>query len=224
MCQLDLVLKYLPLIIFIYPILSWVDSRKRFSHNAKFYSDRASSVKKYEEECKRDGVKDHEKSAFAQALAGTDKLGYRDIDIIKLKFSDRLFVMIGKIQKIRNKLTIEKLNNKDVFVSRKTLKTLQFRPVWYFIMYFSSVPIFISNSLLIVLFKKLGWNLILVDVTTYSLIQWGAILLGIGVAVSAAMKFINNDVLLSLVKEDKMVVSQDEFQRILTQERESLEN
>lgn len=224
MCQLDLVLKYLPLIIFIYPILSWVDSRKRFSHNAKFYSDRASSVKKYEEECKRDGVKDHEKSAFAQALAGTDKLGYRDIDIIKLKFPDRLFVMIGKIQKIRNKLTIEKLNNKDVFVSRKTLKTLQFRPVWYFIMYFSSVPIFISNSLLIVLFKKLGWNLILVNVTTYSLIQWGAILLGIGVAVSAAMKFINNDVLLSLVKEDKMVISQDEFQRILTQERESLEN
>lgn len=221
---MDLVLKYLPLIIFIYPILSWVDSRKRFSHNAKFYSDRASSVKKYEEECKRDGVKDHEKSAFAQALAGTDKLGYRDIDIIKLKFPDRLFVMIGKIQKIRNKLTIEKLNNKDVFVSRKTLKTLQFRPVWYFIMYFSSVPIFISNSLLIVLFKKLGWNLILVNVTTYSLIQWGAILLGIGVAVSAAMKFINNDVLLSLVKEDKMVISQDEFQRILTQERESLEN
>jgi len=43
--QLDLILKYMPLIIFIYPILSWLDSRKRFSHNAKFYSDRASSVK-----------------------------------------------------------------------------------------------------------------------------------------------------------------------------------
>lgn len=221
---MDLILKYLPLIIFIYPILSWVDSRKRFSHNAKFYSDRASFVKKYEEECKRDGVKDHEKSVFAQALAGTDKLGYRDIDIIKLKFPDRLFVMIGKIQKIRNKLTIEKLNNKDIFVSRKTLKTLQFRPVWYFIMYFSSIPVFISNSLLIVLFKKLGWKLILVDVITFSFIQWGAIVLGIGVAVSAAMKFINNDILLSLIKEDKMVISQDEFQRILTQERESLEN
>jgi len=50
-CSLDLVLKYLPLIIFIYPILSWLDSRKCFSHNAKFYADRASSVKKYEEEC-----------------------------------------------------------------------------------------------------------------------------------------------------------------------------
>ena len=35
-CQLDLVLKYLPLIIFIYPVLSWLDGRKRFSHNAKF--------------------------------------------------------------------------------------------------------------------------------------------------------------------------------------------
>ena len=109
--QLDLVLKYLPLIIFIYPILSWVDSRKRFSHNAKFYSDRASSVKQYKEECSRDGVQGYEKSAFAQALAGTDKLGYRDIDIIKLKFPDHFFIMISKIQKIRDKITIEKLNN-----------------------------------------------------------------------------------------------------------------
>jgi hypothetical protein len=58
---LDLVLKYLPLIIFIYPILSWLDSRKRFTHNAKFYSDRAVSVKRYEEECSRESIKDHEK-------------------------------------------------------------------------------------------------------------------------------------------------------------------
>ena len=214
----------MPLIIFIYPILSWLDRRKRFTHNAKFYSDRASSVKKYEEECSRDGVKDHEKSAFAQALAGTDKLGYRDIDIIKLKFPDHFFTMIGKVQKIRNKITIEKLDNKDVFVSRKTLRTLRFRPAWYFIMYFLSVPIFISNNLLIILFNELGWNLILVDMITYSLIQWGAIVLGIGVAVSAAMRFINNDVLLSLIKEDNMVISQDEFQRVLAQENDSLEN
>lgn len=221
---LDLILKYLPLIIFIYPILSWIDSRKRFTHNAKFYSDRAISVKRYEEECSRNGVKNHEKSAFAQALAGTDKLGYREIDIIKVKFPDRFFVMIGKIKKIRNKITIEELNDKDVFVSRKSLKTLEFRPIWYFFMYFFSVPIIISNNLLILLFKKFGWSMILVDATTYSFIQWSALLLGIGVAISAAIKFINNDVLLSLIKGDKMVVSQDEFQRILTQELEPLEN
>ena len=59
---MDLILKYLPLIIFIYPILSWVDSRKRFTHNAKFYSDRAVSVKKYEEECSREGIKQAMKS------------------------------------------------------------------------------------------------------------------------------------------------------------------
>jgi len=202
----------------------WLYFFPLFTHNAKFYSDRASSVKKYEEECGRNGAKDYEKSAFAQALAATDKLGYRDIDIIKLKFPDRFFVMIGRIQKIRNKITIEKLDNKDVFVSRKTLRTLRFRPAWYFIMYFLSVPIFISNNLLIILFNELGWNLILVDMITYSLIQWGAIVLGIGVAVSAAMRFINNDVLLSLIKEDNMVISQDEFQRVLAQENDSLEN
>lgn len=221
---MDLVLKYLPLIIFIYPILSWLDSRKRFTHNAKFYSDRASSVKKYEEECSRDGIKYHEKSAFAQALAGTDKLGYRDIDIIKFKFPDRFFVMIGKIKKIRNKITIEEFNDKDVFVSRKTLKTLEFRPIWYFFMYFSSAPIISSNSLLILLFKKFGWNIILVDATTYSFIQLGALLLGVGVAISAAIKFINNDVLLSLIKKEKMVMSKEEFQIVLNQENEPLEN
>ncbi|MHA3083245.1 hypothetical protein ACX1NX_08760 [Acinetobacter sp. ANC 5383] len=220
---MDLILKYLPLIIFIFPILSWLDSRKRFLHNAKFYSDRASSVKKYEEECSRVGIKDHEKSAFAQALAGTDKLGYRDIDILKFKFPDRFFVMIGKIKKIRNKITIEELDGKDVFVSRKTLKTLEFRPIWYFFMYFSSVPIISSNSLLILLFKKFGWNIILVDATTYSFIQWGALLLGVGVAISAAINFINNDVLLSLIKKEKMVMSKEEFQIVLNQQNESLE-
>lgn len=90
---MDLVLKYLPLIIFIYPILTWLDSRKRFTYNAKFYADRALSVKRYEEECSREGIKTI-KSAFAQTLARTDKLGFRDIDIIKSKFPDSLFVMI----------------------------------------------------------------------------------------------------------------------------------
>ena len=209
---MDLVLKYLPLIIFIYPILSWLDSRKRFTHNAKFYSDRAVSVKRYEEECSREGIKDHEKSAFAQALAGTDKLGFRDIDIIKSKFPDALFVMINNLQKIRKKVSIEVLNGEDVFVAKKTLKTLQFRPFWYFILYFSSVPIIISNSLLVLLFDKLSWNLILVDTNTYLLAQWASIIVGIGVAVVAAMKFINNEVLVSLIKDKKMVIGKDEFE------------
>ncbi|OHC25192.1 MAG: hypothetical protein A3F63_11240 [Pseudomonadales bacterium RIFCSPHIGHO2_12_FULL_40_16] len=215
---MDLVLKYLPLIIFIYPILSWLDSRKRFTHNAEFYSDRAVSVKRYEEECSRKGIKDHEKSAFAQALAGTDKLGFRDIDIIKSKFPDALFVMINNLQKIRKKVSIEVLNGEEVFVAKKTLKTLQFRPFWYFILYFSSVPIIISNSLLVLLFNKLSWNLILVDANTYLFAQWASLIIGVGVAVVAAMKFINNEVLVSLIKDKKMVISKDEFENSLIPE------
>ncbi len=209
---MDLVLKYLPLIIFIYPILSWLDGRKRFTHNAKFYSDRAVSVKKYEEECSREGIKDHEKSAFAQALAATDKLGFREIDILKLKFPDRLFVMINNLQKIRKKVSIELVNGENVFVARQTLKTLQFRPFWYFILYFSSVPIIISNSLLVVLFNKLSWNLILVDTNTYLFAQLASLVIGLGVAVAAAMKFINNELLVSLIKKEKMVMSKGEFE------------
>lgn len=209
---MDLVLKYLPLIIFIYPILSWLDSRKRFTHNAKFYSDRAVSVKRYEEECSRESIKDYEKSAFAQALAGTDKLGFRDIDIIKSNFPDALFVMINNLQKIRKKVSIEVWNDENVFVAKKTLKTLQFRPFWYFILYFSSVPIIISNSLLVLLFNKLSWNLILVDSNTYLFAQLASLIFGIGVAVVAAMKFINNEVLVSMIKDKKIVISKDEFE------------
>lgn len=209
---MDLVLKYLPLIIFIYPILSWLDSRKRFTHNAKFYSDRAVSVKKYEEECAREGIKDHEKSAFAQALAATDKLGFRDIDIIKLKFPDRLFVMINNVKKIRNQISTETLDGGDIFVTRHTLKTLQLRLIGYIILYFSSIPIMISNSLLVALFKKMEWSLISVDLNTYLFAQLASLVIGIGVAVIAAIKFINHEVLVSLIKKEKMVMSRDEFE------------
>jgi len=209
---LDLILKYLPLIIFIYPILSWLDSRKRFTHNAKFYSDRAVSVKKYEEECAREGIKDHEKSAFAQALAATDKLGFRDIDIIKLKFPDRLFVMINNVKKIRNQISTETLDGGDIFVTRHTMKTLQLRLIGYIILYFSSIPIMISNSLLVALFKKMEWSLISVDLNTYLFAQLASLVIGIGVAVTAAIKFINHEVLVSLIKKEKMVMSRDEFE------------
>ncbi|WP_151811956.1 hypothetical protein [Acinetobacter bereziniae] len=211
---MDLVLKYLPLIIFIYPILSWLDSRKRFTHNAKFYSDRAVSVKKYEEECAREGIKDHEKSAFAQALAATDKLGFRDIDIIKLKFPDRLFVMINNVKKIRNQISTETLDGGDIFVTRHTLKTLQLRLIGCIILYFSSIPIMISNSLLVALFKKMEWSLISVDLNTYLFAQLASLVIGIGVAVIAAIKFINHEVLVSLIKKEKMVMSRDEFERL----------
>lgn len=209
---MDLILKYLPLIIFIYPILSWLDSRKRFTHNAKFYSDRAVSVKKYEEECAREGIKDHEKSAFAQALAATDKLGFRDIDIIKLKFPDRLFVMINNVKKIRNQISTETLDGGDIFVTRHTMKTLQLRLIGYIILYFSSIPIMISNSLLVALFKKMEWSLISVDLNTYLFAQLASLVIGIGVAVTAAIKFINHEVLVSLIKKEKMVMSRDEFE------------
>jgi hypothetical protein len=209
---LDLVLKYLPLIIFIYPILSWLDSRKRFTHNAKFYSDRAVSVKRYEEECSRESIKDHEKSAFAQALAGTDKLGFRDIDIIKLKFPDRLFVMINNVKKIRNQISTETLDGGDIFVTRHTLKTLQLRLIGYIILYFSSIPIMISNSLSVALFKKMEWSLISVDLNTYLFAQLASLVIGIGVAVIAAIRFINHEVLVSLIKKEKMVMSRDEFE------------
>jgi hypothetical protein len=65
---------------------------------------------------------------------------------------------------------------------------------------------------------KLSWNLILVDANTYLFAQWASLIIGVGVAVVAAMKFINNEVLVSLIKDKKMVISKDEFENSLIPE------
>jgi len=220
---LDVILKYLPLIIFIYPILSWLDSRKRFTHSAKFYADRAVSVKKYEEEIKRADITDYEKSAFAQAMVATEKLGFKEVNILKLKSPNNFFSMVNKIKKIRHKIEVKKIGQENVFVSIERSKTLKFKPIIYLLLYVSSVPIFISNSLLTLLFKYLGWNLFLVDVNTYIFSQFATLIVGILVAIIAAMKFINHEVLMSLIKED-VVMAKEEFERVNDAEEHSQDN
>lgn len=123
--------------------------------------------------------------------------------------------MIGKVQKIKNKVAIEKLNDKDVFVAYKSLTKLQFRPFWYFILYISSIPIFVSNNLLVMLFYKLNWKLIVVDANTYLITQLAMLLIGVSVAVTAAMKFINNEALVALIKKEKLVMAKDAYERAL---------
>ncbi|MFN4052010.1 MAG: hypothetical protein ACK4HS_08380 [Acinetobacter junii] len=220
---MDVILKYLPLIIFIYPILSWLDSRKRFTHSAKFYADRAVSVKKYEEEIKRADITDYEKSAFAQAMVATEKLGFKEVNILKLKSPNNFFSMVNKIKKIRHKIEVKKIGQENVFVSIERSKTLKFKPIIYLLLYVSSVPIFISNSLLTLLFKYLGWNLFLVDVNTYIFSQFATLIVGILVAIIAAMKFINHEVLMSLIKED-VVMAKEEFERVNDAEEHSQDN
>lgn len=210
---MDVILKYLPLIIFIYPLLSWLDSRKRFTHSAKFYADRAISVKKYEEEIKRADITDYEKSAFAQAMVATEKLGFKEVNILKLKSANNFFSMVNKIKKIRHKIEVKNLGQENVFVSIERSKTLKFKPIIYFLLYVSSVPIFISNSLLILLFKYFGWNLFVVDANTYIFSQFAILIVGILVAIIAAIKFINHEVLMLLIKEN-VVMAKEEFERV----------
>lgn len=78
------------------------------------------------------------------------------------------------------------------------------------------MPIIISNTLLVMLFNKLGWNLILLDDNTFLFTQVASAIIGIGVAVVAAIKFINNEVLVSLIKDKKIVISKDEFENSFT--------
>lgn len=220
---MDVILKYLPLIIFIYPILSWLDSRKRFTHSAKFYADRAVSVKKYEEEIKRADITDYEKSAFAQAMIATEKLGFKEVNILKLKSPNNFFSMVNKIKKIRHKIEVKKFGQEDVFISIDRSKASKFKPIIYFLLYVSSVPIFISNTLLTLLFKYLGWNLFFVDENTYIFSQFAILIVGVLVAIISAMKFINHEVLMSLIKED-VVMAKEEFERVDDAEEHSQDN
>ena len=65
------------------------------------------------------------------------------------------------------------------------------------------------------LFYKLHWKLIVVDANTYLITQLAMLLFGICVAVTAAMKFIKNEALLSLIKKEKLVMSKDAYENAL---------
>lgn len=73
-------------------------------------------------------------------MAGTDKLGFRDIDIIKSKFPDSLFIIINNLLKIRKKIAIDALKGEDVFVAKQTLKAVIIKTylVFYFIFFFNA--------------------------------------------------------------------------------------
>lgn len=135
------------------------------------------------------------------------------MNILKLKSPNNFFSMVNKIKKIRHKIEVKNLGQEDVFVSIDRSKALKFKPIIYFLLYVSSVPIFILNSLLTLLFKYFGWNLFLVDANTYIFSQFATLIVGILVAIIAAMKFINHEILTSLIKEG-MIMAKDEFESI----------
>ena len=156
-------------------------------------------------------------------MVATEKLGFKEVNILKLKAPNYFFSMVNKIKKIRHKIEVKNLGQENVFVSIERSKTLKFKPIIYLLLYVSSVPIFISNSLLTLLFKYLGWNLFLVDVNTYIFSQFATLIVGILVAIIAAMKFINHEVLMSLIKED-VVMAKEEFERVDDAEEHSQDN
>jgi len=57
------------------------------------------------------------------------------------------------------------------------------------------------------------WHLVVVDENTYLFSQWETLILGVIVAILAAMKYINHEVLMSLIKED-VIMTKDEFESV----------
>ena len=73
------------------------------------------------------------------------------------------------------------------------------------------------------MFKYLEWNLFFVDENTYIFSQFAILIVGVLVAIISAMKFINHEVLMSLIKED-VVMAKEEFERVDDAEEHSQDN
>lgn len=62
-----------------------------------------------------------------------------------------------------------------------------------------------------------------VDENTYIFSQFAILIVGVLVAIISAMKFINHEVLMSLIKED-VVMAKEEFERVDDAEEHSQDN
>lgn len=65
----------------------------------------------------------------------------------------------------------------------------------------------------------MDWNLFLVGSNTFLLTQIVVVVIGIGVAVTTVMKYMSNEVLVSLIKYDKIVISKDAYEKAYDNEK-----
>ena len=202
--MLDLALKYLPILIFIVPLISWLDKKKRYFHNSKFYLERAQLLKIYEEESRRVNITENERNAFAQAYVASDKIGYRDIEIVKQHYTRDTYYILQKIVKVGGYLEIVETGNNFYYKSKFSLKQAHLRYLWITCFYFSSLLILYSNTLFLKLFNFFNFSPFIVS--EFTLVTWQVILiLGALAIIGTAMSiFIKNEILIELIKSEKL--------------------
>lgn len=119
--MLDFILKCLPLLVFVVPLLTWLDKAKRFSHRRKYYTDRLEAVKTYLAETRRTDTTVFEKNCAAQALAASEKISYPEVEYLFKHHPERFFILVRKLLWARQFIEAKEINGevKMTSASRK---------------------------------------------------------------------------------------------------------
>ena len=203
---LDSILKYLPLLVFVVPLLAWLDKAKRFAHRRKYYIDRLEAVKTYLTETKRTDISEFEKECAAQALACSEKLGFKEVEYVIKNHPSRFFALIGKLYWARNFLELKDVNGvvKMTSPSRKQ-RLIKIR--WAIAgVYLLSIAIIELNKIAVFLIKLTGvFQPFVVGVGVFLFGQIICMIAGIFFAIISAVIYLEVDAAIEVYDELNVV-------------------
>lgn len=208
----EVILKYLPILIVLVPFLGWVDKKKRYFHNSKFYSERAQLLKTYEDESRRLNITEHERNAFAQAYVASEKIGFKDIEIVKIRYPNQLYHILQQIIKVRGFLSIKVSEGQSYYQSKFSLKYAWCRYIWIAFYYLSSILVLTFNEYALACLSFFDFKPILVSELRLLIWQIFLILCALTVIATAILAYIKNQVLIDLMDDKKLFIgSQDKI-------------
>lgn len=152
--MLDSILKYLPLLIFIVPLLSWLDKAKRFAHRRKYFVDLLEAAKTYLAEINRPDITDFEKECSAQALASSEKVGFKEVDYLIKHHPSRFFILVRKLVLAKRIIKVKEVSGElkvtSTFSRHRLIKIL-----WLMVaVYLSSMLVIKFNYILVLLIDQ----------------------------------------------------------------------
>lgn len=168
--MIDLILKFLPILVAIGPLFVWLDKSKRFSHRRKLYAKRIEEVKVYITKYYKKDVQQIEKDCAAQLLVGSEQVGYLEVDYVIEHYPQRFFTIIEDVITAKKFVKIEIIQDKPTFVTQYTKPQLIKILITFAVLYFLSLGILYINDILVKLLEWLPYvSPITVDSTIYFL-------------------------------------------------------
>lgn len=196
---LDLLVKYLPLLVFIVPLIAWLDKAKRFSHRRKFYVERLEAAQTYIDKYHNKSLSDFEKDCAAQALVGSEKIDHKRVDYVIEHCPQRFFFMTKKLVTAYYLIDVKEENGKTILSTPSTKARRQKIRIILVFIYCSSALVLYSNNIAVYLINKTGFlHPIPVSGFIYLLGVLVTLILGIGIAVLSGLLYSGVDAALEI--------------------------